>query len=138
MTRSKQTRELLDSFYDRMPSSTTMLIPDLEETTPASASLLPSIRASMPDRKAHNVRSATPAGIAFTITDLEIASELMRVALTTDDPTLAHRTYNHALRTLEETRELLLRVAPAAEHQPRLQQAMEKLTANLDAFRARS
>ena len=109
----------------------------LEETTPASDSLLPSIRPSMPDRKAHNVRSATPAGIAFTITDLEIANELMRVALTTDDPTLALRTYNHALRTLEETHELLLRVAPGAEHQPRLQQAMKTLAASLDAFRTR-
>jgi hypothetical protein len=92
----------------------------------------------MPDRAALNVRSATPAGIAFTITDLKIANALMDMALTTPDEALAHRTYNHARRTLEETHELLLRAIPAPGQLTRLTDAMALLIARLAAFRARS
>ena len=95
------------------------------------------LRSSMSDRTAHHIRSATPAGIAFTITDLEIANTLMRMALTTDDTALALRTYNHSLRTLEETHELLLRAAPTADQHAVLTDAMALLSAKLAAFRAK-
>jgi hypothetical protein len=91
----------------------------------------------MPERPAHHTRSATVAGIAFTITDLEIANALMKMALTAEDRTMALRTYNHAQRTLEETHELLLRAAPLPEQRERLDEAIALLTARLAAFRAR-
>jgi hypothetical protein len=91
----------------------------------------------MPERPAHHARSATVAGIAFTITDLEIANALMKMALTTADRALAHRTYNHAQRTLEETHELLLRAAPSPDQEKHLADAIALLTARLAAFRAR-
>jgi len=91
----------------------------------------------MPERPAHHVRSATSAGIAFTITDLEIVNALLKVALTTPDTALAQRTYSHAQRTLEETHELLLRAAPSSEQKAQLEASMALLTARLAAFRAR-
>jgi len=91
----------------------------------------------MPDRPAHHVRSATVAGIAFTITDLEVANALMEMALTTQDTALANRTYSHAQRTLEETHELLLRAAPSPDQQAQLADAMALLAAKLTDFRAR-
>jgi len=91
----------------------------------------------MTDRPAHHVRSATAAGIAFTITDLEIANTLLEMALTTQDEALAQRTYNHAQRTFDETHELLLRAAPSPEQQQQVTAAMALLAARLAAFRAR-
>lgn len=91
----------------------------------------------MPDRPAHHVRSATVAGIAFTITDLEVANALMKMAVTTQDTALANRTYSHAQRTLEETHELLLRAVPSPDQQAQLTDAIALLTANLADFRAR-
>jgi hypothetical protein len=90
----------------------------------------------MSDSPTHPVRSATTAGIAFTITDLEVANALMKMALSTQDEALVQRTCNHASRTLDEARELLLR-APAGDQRQQLTEALALLTARLANFRAR-
>ncbi len=92
----------------------------------------------MNDHSTQFVRSATSAGIDFTITDLEVAFTLMQTALTTTDSELALRTYNHAVRTLAETRELLGRASPTEEQRSKLTAAMAALEERLSVFRTRS
>ncbi len=91
----------------------------------------------MTDHPSQFVRSATTAGIAFTLTDLEIAISLMDTALTTADKDAAARTFDHGTRTLTETRELLTRATPTTEQRERLTQLMQILEQRLTAFSSR-
>lgn len=91
----------------------------------------------MSDFPAHFVRSATSAGMTFTITDLEMATSLMQRALIATDSEFAFRTYNHAVRTLSEANELLTRYSPTADERARLTKVIAVLEARLAAFRAR-
>lgn len=91
----------------------------------------------MTEHPSQFVRSATIAGIAFTITDLEIAVSLMDMALTTADNDTGDRSFEHATRTLTETRDLLTRATPTAEQREQLTQLMQTLEERLATFRAR-
>jgi hypothetical protein len=88
----------------------------------------------MTDHPSQFVRSATHAGIIFTIQDLEIAISLLDAALQTTDVAAAERSRDHAARTLTETRELMTRAAPTNEQRERLIQLMQTLEERLATF----